>query len=203
MLRTLLVSAVVAAAGTSVLAAATDGFQAFTTEGARRIAVRAHPIKISDVALETSTGGRTSLGALRGRWLVVDFVYTRCPTFCTVLGGEFAQLQDRLATPIASGRVQLLSISFDPTHDSAHELASWLTRSGDRGAGWIAARPRDAAALDRVMQSFGIIVIPDDAGGYVHNASVQLVDPQGRLVEIVDAGDPAQVARAVLRRVGG
>ena len=96
-LRTLLVSLVLVAAGIGVLAGATDGFRAFTTETARRIAVREHPRVVPSLPLQTADGGRTRIGALHGRWVLVDFIYTRCETYCSVQGGEFARLQRQLA----------------------------------------------------------------------------------------------------------
>jgi protein SCO1/2 len=201
MLRTLLASALVCVAGACTLAAATDGFRAFTTETARRVAVRAHPVRLPDVALETASRERTSLAQWRGRWLVVDFVYTRCATLCTAQGAELAQLQDRLAAPIAHGRVQLLSLSFDPAHDAPDALAGYLRRSGDRGSGWVAARPIGASALERLLRAFGVVAIPDGADGFIHNVAIQLVDPQGRLVEILDGGDPASIASEVALRL--
>lgn len=201
MLRTLLASAAVALAGGIALAAATDGLQAFTTETARRVAVQRHPERVPDAALETDAGARIALADLRGRWLLVDFIYTRCATYCSALGGDFAQLQRRLAAPLAQRRVELVSISFDPTHDSPARLAAYLAHSGGRGSGWIAARPADAAGLERLMRAFGVVAVPDGAGGYVHNVAVHLVDPRGRLVEILDGGDPQRIEAALSRRL--
>lgn len=202
LLRTLLLSLALLLAGGVTLGAATDRFQAFTSEAARRLAVRRQPVPIAPVALQLQSGARTDFTAFRGKWLLVDFVYTRCPTYCLALGGEFAQLQDRLAGPIAQGKVQLLSISFDPRHDTPQQLADYLRRSRAREAGWLAARPLEARGLEQLEQSFGITVITDAAGGYTHNAAVHLVDPRGRLVEIFDLGDPALVAQTVQRRLG-
>jgi len=134
-LRTLLVSLLLAAAGIAVLAGATDGFQAFTTETARRIDIREQPRTVPPITLQTAAGTDTSFANLRGRWLLVDFIYTRCTTYCTVQGGEFAKLQHDLAVPIATGKLQLLSVSFDPAHDAPPQLADYQRRFGDRGAG--------------------------------------------------------------------
>lgn len=203
MLRTLLASAAVVLIGGAVFAAATDRFQAFTTETARRVAIRQHPVEIPAVTLETQTGELINLGELRGRWLLVDFIYTRCPSYCVALGSEFAQLQDRLAQPLAQDSLQLLSISFDPVHDTRQALASYLQRARHRGTGWNAARPVSAAGLHRIEQSFGLTVIPDTFGGYTHNVSIHLIDPRGRLVDIVDPGSPEHVAKWVLGHLGG
>lgn len=202
-LRTLLVSLGLLLAGAAALSAATDRFQAFTTETARRLAVRRHPVQIPPVALQIQSGSRISLADLHGKWLLVDFIYTRCPTYCVALGGEFAQLQDTLAQPLAQGKVQLLSISFDPLYDTPVQLTAYMQRSRDRGLGWIAARPVDPHGLVQLKEAFGITVIPDPAsGGYTHNAAIHLVDPAGRLVQIFDEDAPGLAGQTVLRRLG-
>lgn len=201
-LRTLLASCILLLLGGTVLTAATDGFRAFTTETARRVAVRRHPPQVPAVSLETQTGAQINLADLRGKWVLVDFIYTRCISYCQVLGGEFAQLQDQLAVPIAQDRLVLLSISFDPRHDTPAELAAYQERFRNRGAGWLAARPVRKDDLTQLLHTFGVTVIPDELGGYVHNTAITIVDPQGQLVQILDMGDPKTVAQAMLRNIG-
>ncbi len=198
-LRTLLASLVILVAGVAALAVATDGFRAFTSETARRIDVREHPRALPSTPLQTADGQTISFAELRGRWVLVDFVYTRCRTYCSIQGTEFAQMQQRLAAPIAADRVTLLSISFDPTRDNPAQLAAYQRRSGDRGAGWIAARPTSASGLRALMGVFGVTAISDGLGGYVHNSAIAVVDPQGRLIAIIDWDKPAEAERYVLR----
>lgn len=200
-LRTLLASVLLLAIGGFALSAATDRFRAFTSESARRIDARENTVAIPDVTLETASGTPIDLTDLRGKWLLVDFIYTRCQTYCSALGGEFAQLQDRLSVPLAQGSLQLLSISFDPDHDTPERLAAYLQRFRSRGPDWLAARPVSADGLRQLEQAFGIIVIPDELDGYTHNAAIHLVSPQGRLVDIMDLGAPDQVVSNVLRRL--
>jgi protein SCO1/2 len=200
-LRTSLASAALLLAGGVALAAATDGFQAFTTETARRVAVGRRPVDLPAVALESQSGMRFTLADLRGRWLLVDFIYTRCPTLCTVLGGDFAQLEQQLAGPIAQSKVQFLSISFDPAHDAPADLAAYVARFRGRGLGWQAARPVTGDGLRRLTAAFGITVIPDQRGGYTHNAAIHLVDPESRLVDIFDLGHLDQIRGTILRKL--
>lgn len=201
-LRALLASLLVLAAGIAALARATDGFRAYTSEAARRIAVREHPRSVPDVMLQTAEGREIRFDALRGRWWLVDFIYTRCTTYCSAQGGTFAQLQSALSAPIAAGDAGLLSVSFDPGHDDPARLAGYLQRSGDRGTGWIAARPMSAADLGLLLHAFGVTAVPDGLGGFVHNVAIAVVDPQGRLVDILDWDDPLAAARYVQARVG-
>lgn len=186
-------------AGVATLAGATDGFRAFTSEAARRIEVREHPRTLPPASLETALGSVIDLDSLRGQWLLVDFIFTRCTTYCSVQGRGFAQLQERLARPIAEGRVTLLSISFDPAHDGPPQLAAYLRHAGSRGTGWVAARPASASDLEALMHAFGVTAVPDGIGGYVHNAAISVVDPRGRLVAITDWDTPVVAERYVQR----
>lgn len=200
-LRTLLASLLILASGLAILGFATDGFRAFTTESARRVAVREHPRAIPNVVLQTANGQQLDFATLRGRWLLVDFIYTRCMTYCSVQGSEFARLQKRLAAPIKRDKVALLSISFDPAHDDPARLFAYKQRSGDDGAGWIAARPQNAADLASLRRVFGVTVVADGLGGFVHNAAIAVVNPAGRLVAIRDWNKPRAAANYVRARL--
>lgn len=196
-LRTLLASSVILAAGVATLHHTTDGFRSFTAESARRLAVARTPEPVPAIALERSDGSHLSLDTERGRWLVVDFIYTHCATQCTLQGMVFARMQDSLSAEIADGSVRLLSLSFDPTRDDPAALRGYLTAHGAQSPGWQAARPVDAANLATMRERFGLIVIPDQAGGFEHNAATMIIDPAGRLVNIRDWNDDAGTVRFI------
>jgi protein SCO1/2 len=198
-LRTSSASVALVVAGAALLAGATDGFRAFTSEAARRVAVHERPVTVPPVALETQSGDRIDLAELRGKWLLVEFIYTRCQTLCLSLGSEFARLEGALARPIASDQLRLLSLSFDPSSDTPRELAAYLERFHRRGPGWLAARPTNEAGLIALKRRFGLTVVPDGLGGYIHNAGIHLVDPQGLIVEILDAGAPDAIVQSLHR----
>ncbi len=200
-LRTSSASVALVLAGVALVADATDGFQAFTSEAARRVAVHERTVMVPPVALETEAGARINLAELRGQWLLVDFIYTGCQTLCLALGSDFARLEDGLARPIATGRVRLLSISFDPSHDSPRELAAYLERFHRSGPGWLALRPTNETGLVALKRRFSVTVVPDGLGGYIHNTGIHIVDPQGRIVDILDSGAPDAIVQK-LRQFG-
>src|SRR5690606_9315574 len=103
--RTVLASACVVAAGVAAAHTATDGFQAYTLESARRLEALRSPAPVPRLALELDDGRTQGLDAIAARVLLVDFVYTRCDSYCSVLGAVFTRLQERLAPEIASGAV--------------------------------------------------------------------------------------------------
>lgn len=197
-MRSTLAALLVAALGASTLWWATDGLRAFTSEGARRLAVREHPRPAPDVLLEDAQGRRFRLSALRGRPVLVDFIYTRCPTVCVAAGGTLEQLSARLARhgePVADSPL-LLSISFDP-RDTRARLADYAQRFHARGRRWRIVRPVEAADLRALLEAFGVVVIPDGRGGFQHNAALHLLDRRGRLARILDLDDRAATLQAL------
>jgi len=200
--RTALAACLVSAAGLAIAYAATDGFTAFTLESARRLAATRAPVPVPNLALDMADGGRSRLGALPGRVLLVDFIYTDCPTLCTTLGSVYARLQVQLLPEIASGEVRLLSISFDPARDGPRELRAYRARFTRDPAGWMLGRPAEAGDLSRWLDAFGVVVIPDGLGGYVHNAAVHVVGEDRRVRAILDLEDSDHIVVAVRTALG-
>jgi protein SCO1/2 len=199
--RTAVAAALVFAAGLAVAHTATDGFQAFTLESARRLHALTARAPVPDLALDLADGGRTRLSEVPGQVLLVDFVYTNCPTYCAVLGSVYSQLREHLADEIVAGKVRLVSISFDPARDGPAELRAYRARYGD-STGWDLARPAHPAELERWLKAFGVVVIPDGMGGYTHNAAVHVVGPDRRLVAILGLEDIDGIVAAARKQAG-
>jgi protein SCO1/2 len=183
--------------GSAVLWQATDGLQALTTESARRLAVERAPRTLHDPLLQDQFGRGFRLSDYRGRRLLVQFIFTRCATLCLALGDDFARIAQALPPDRLGRDVSLVSISFDPAHDGVEQLADYAARFGADGEGWRMARIADAAELPRLLDDFGVVVIPDPDFGFQHNAAQHLVDPAGRLARIFDYGDPQAGLRAL------
>lgn len=176
----------------------TDGLNAFTTEGARRHQVSHLPRELPDVALTDQEGKTFMLSDLRGRRLVVDFIYTRCPTVCRALGGGFQRLQAYQGGSGQGDDFLLLSISFDFDRDGVEDLARYASRYGADPDRWRIARVDSSAGLDALLQAFGITVIPDRFGGFEHNAALHIVSRDGKLVRILDYADDPRVREQLL-----
>jgi protein SCO1 len=188
------ISATVAALVVSValLIAATDGFHAVTSEGARRWSIAQSPRPLPAVTLEDQDGRFFHLNDLAGRLVLVEFIYTRCPTICLAAGDTFAGLTRQLAKPLAGGEVTLLSISFDP-EDDRQGLANYAAAHGADGRRWRVVRPINQVELERLLATCDVVVIPDGEGGFIHNAGVYVVDRRGRLSSVLDLGPPKEL----------
>jgi len=205
MLRTATLSLVLALFGWASASWLTQDFQVWTAEGARRLSVIERPVPAPAAVLAGPGLTQPSLPTWltgTGEITIVAFFYTRCPTVCTALGSAFQQLQQSIAASPGDG-VRLLTVSFDPVHDDAARLQQYASqRRADPGR-WQVATVPDAAQLQRLLDAFQVVVIPDGLGGYEHNAALLIVDERGRLVRIFDVTDhdtALAYARAIARR---
>lgn len=188
-LITLLAALLVLSAGLVVSYRATDGFEAFTLESARRVQAMRSPQLIGSLPLQLAEGHKRTLSDWQGRYVLVDFIFTRCTTLCTAMGSGYARLQQSLASEIESDKVRLLTVSIDPGRDRLSDLAEYRLRYTRNISGWDIGRPRDEQVLAKWLTSFGVVAIPEPLAGIAHNAAIHVVAPDGRLVAIYDLGD--------------
>jgi len=201
-MRTLFSSVAVAAACFAAIWAQTDGLEAFTSESKRRLSISRQPRPVVAVEFQTQRSETLGWDAFRGRYVIADFIYTRCGSVCHALGIEFSQIQKQAADLIADGQLHLLSVSFDAANDTPAQLGGYLARFGGDPGSWTAARVLDARGERRLFEQFGIVVLPDGAGGYAHNAALHLISPDGELMQVVDYGESDELI-AWLRRGAG
>lgn len=187
------------ALGLGMLGLASDGFAALTTESARRAEALRDAPAMPRISIETMASSIEPLPAA-SRATVVEFIYTTCPDICQAAGAEMAQLRDRLATGPLAGRVRLVSLSFDPARDDPAQMADYARWHEADGAVWTVARPADARDLPRLLDAYGVTVIPDRIGGLTHNTALHVLTPSGRLAAILDMDD-LDGAEAALARV--
>ena len=168
----------------AVLSYSTNGFTTFTYEAARRADVVESPVTLSNWQLEDGSGNLVGLHDFGDGLLLVDFIYTRCPTVCRALGSRYSQLQASIdSDPERS--VTLLSVSIDPDFDTPGQLQNYRQRHGGQSGSWRVARPQDTSNLQQLKDDTGIRVIPDGWGGFAHSESVHVIQ-DGRLVGILD-----------------
>ena len=196
-LRTGVASLVICASGGALGWHLTDGFRAFTSEQARRSAVARSPRVIPAAALEDQNGRSFTFAAYQGRPVAVDFVYTQCQSLCSLLSAGFQRLDGVERTREADGRLQLVSISFDP-RDTPDRLREYASHYGADGKNWRFARVKDGRELAALLQAFGVVVIADGRGDFQHNAAIHLLAADGRLTRVMDAtAEPQHVIRAI------
>jgi protein SCO1 len=173
---------------------------------ARPVAEGVHILAPGDqvpaTALVDHKGAPVSLTTWTGHAGVVTFIYTRCPLpdFCPLMDRRFGEIQEAAAAdPALAGRVQLLSVSFDPDFDTPAVLAAHAARVS-AGQGWrFATAP--AAVVDRFAAEFGVNVIREADATITHNLRTVVVGPDGRVAAAYSGNDwTAAALVADLRR---
>src|SRR5262249_51958455 len=89
--------------------------------------------EVSDFTLIDQQNRAIRLSRQRGRVVVIDFIYTRCPLpeVCPRLSANFARLQRRFGR-----RIPLLSITIDPQFDTPPVLAAYAKIWGADHDNW-------------------------------------------------------------------
>jgi len=150
---------------------------------------------VPNFELTNQGGRRITFQQYRGRVLLVTFIYTRCPfpDYCPRVSSQFAEVNRQLeADATLSGKTHLLSISFDPAHDTAKVLQTYgLTWAGSKQPGffdhWEFAAP-PSAELPEMANFFGL-TYTQDGGVITHSLSTAVIGPDGKIFAWYHGGD--------------
>jgi protein SCO1/2 len=151
--------------------------------------------EVPDFHLTNQDGKRVSLAQYRGKVLLLSFIYTRCPfpDYCPRVTANFAEIYKKLsADPDLAGRTHLLSVSFDPEHDSPkvlREYAFSVTHTHDSGIfkRWEFAAP-SASDLPKIAEFFALTYKPE-TGLITHDLSTTVVAPDGKIARWYHGSD--------------
>jgi protein SCO1/2 len=141
--------------------------------------------EVPDFTMTTEDGTTQALRDLRGNVVVLTFIYTRCPLpdFCPLMDRKFADLAAAVAAvPERARHVRLISLSFDPEHDTPEVLRKHARTQGAQPPLWtFAVAAHDQLA--RVAPGLGLTYGPT-ANEIIHNLSTAVIDPAGNLVSL-------------------
>jgi len=149
---------------------------------------------VPDFFFTNQNGNHVSLKQYRGKVLLVTFIYSRCPfpDFCPRMSSNFAEIYKQLATNSALAGTHLLSISFDPEHDTPKVLRDYgfsvaHTREPALFSRWEFAAPA-ASDLPKIADFFALTIKPE--GGLItHNLSTAVIGPDGKIVKWYHGSD--------------
>jgi protein SCO1/2 len=150
-------------------------------------------IEVPEVSLQDQDGEPIEFyrDLVKGKVVVLSFIYTTCSTVCTPIGFQLAALQRMLkAEPDID--CEIVSISVDPVTDTPQRLKAW-SRKFNPAPGWTfvtGSKPE----VDRLLKALSVFVpdfadhspvvlIGNDSSGQWTRASG--LAPPGRLMEIV------------------
>lgn len=133
--------------------------------------------KAPDFVLLNQDGNRFDSTTLRGKVVVLNFIFTTCTDVCPLFTANFAQLQRALKNT-HSANVFLISITTDPEIDSPKVLKAYAQRYQADFQNW-AFLTGSEAQLRPVWKDFGVRVIKKGRGLVQHTSLTTVIDGQG------------------------
>ena len=123
----------------------------------------------------------------RGKSVLLTFIYTRCPLldFCPLMTRNFAQIEQALAEnqPVYQ-KTYLLSINFDPQHDTPAALRTYAESQAYRDNP-VNFRHWEFAILPSEQREevarFLALTYSEQQDQIIHSLSTAIISPNGKL----------------------
>jgi protein SCO1/2 len=130
-----------------------------------------------DFALQDADGHATSLRDLRGKVVVLYFIYASCPDVCPLLSEKIAGIQQQIDTTPMRDIVKFVAITTDPVrggYGPAHgfDPVNWrfLTSGADH-----------PTATRELAKAYGLEFTPMGDGTLMHGLVTHVIDKSGNL----------------------
>lgn len=160
--------------------------------------------KVPDFTFVNQDGKRLRLSQLRGKAVLLTFIYTRCPLpdYCIRMSSNFADVAKELKQqPTIYDKFEQLSISFDPRYDTPKVLRQY----GSNYAGavdpqfthwqFVTSTPQE---IKKMADFFGLAYMPE-GGQIVHSLRTAVIAPNGTIADLYNGNDwkPTEAADAL------
>lgn len=156
--------------------------------------------EVPNVVLVDQEGRRFALRDLRGKTVLVSFIYTSCPDVCPVMFHAVTEVQKRVQAD-GRGDVVTVFVTTDPEIDSPQVLKAYaLRRSADPAATYLLTGTPDE--LRAVWSAFGVKVKRRARGLVDHTPLTVLIDARGVMRYRYLSGFPdTEIVAADVRKV--
>ena len=132
---------------------------------------------VSNLEFTNQFGKKVSFADLKGKIIVLDFFFTRCPSICPRLAKAMKKLQNSFVKN--DSIVQFISVSVDPVHDSVPELRKWAERFNvDPDSWWVVTGNRDSIYHFAINEIKADIADSNVDTAFIHTENFFLLDKQ-------------------------
>ncbi|MCU0793714.1 MAG: SCO family protein [Opitutaceae bacterium] len=146
-----------------------------------RAAYREVGENLPDFALYDQTGSVVSAAKWRGKQIMLNFIFTRCPvaTMCPAATAKMMETQ-ALAKEAGVPNLELVSITLDPEYDTPGVLKEYADARGIDTSNFSFLTGPEGAIKD-LFRQFGILT--EMKGGVLsHTLATLLINEQGKIV---------------------
>ncbi|QRM34684.1 SCO family protein [Microvirga sp. VF16] len=136
-----------------------------------------------DFALQDANGKAYRLSDLRGKVVVLHFIYVGCTDVCPLHAELIAQIQEMINSTPMRNQVQFLSITTDPERDTPDILRAYGESRGLKLDNWAFLTTTPGMAEDatrKLAEQFGHKFTKTDDGMQMHGVVTHVIDREGR-----------------------
>ena len=154
------------------------------------------PKAAPELKLNNSLGEAVDLAQLKGKAVLVTFIYTHCPDICPLIVSHLKTAQAELGEK--AKEMQIIAVSTDPRGDTPKAVKAFLAEHGMTGRMQYLIGNR--AELGQVWTDWNIVAKPDKAGRDLveHSALIYGIAADGKVTTLYPANfDPAQIVHDV------
>jgi protein SCO1/2 len=134
-----------------------------------------------------------------GQWLLIYFGYTFCPDACPTALSAISEALDEIG-PLAD-RFQPIFITVDPERDTPPVLADYVKAFHPRLIGLGGSAPQVAAAARDFHVFYQVRQLGNDEYAIDHSSYIYVVDPDGKVAELITGNMPGHPVAAELKRL--
>ena len=147
-------------------------------------------VVLDNFVLTDQNGKRLAFSKLRGKPVVINFMYTSCPDVCPLLTASLKIVREHMK-PAEARDIRFLSITTDPEVDTPKVLKAYSRRHQADAAHW-SWLTGEARELAPVWQAFGVSVQRLARGLIEHTTLTVVADANGymRFAYFGSAPDP-------------
>ena len=135
--------------------------------------------QVSDYKFIDSEGRAVRFAELRGKPLVVNFVYTGCFQVCPTATQFLASAVKEAERSLGPGTFRVATIGFNLPFDSPGAMNEFGRKYAIASPNWVLLTPQ-SDSLAALVADFGFRY-EATAAGFDHLLQVSIVDPQGRI----------------------
>jgi len=132
-----------------------------------------------DFSFLDQDGKRLTLAQLRGKPLLVNFIYTGCFRICPTSSRALRKAVDAMRDRFGVDQFTVVSIGFNQPTDTPLALRAFAAQQRIDDPNWEFLSP-DAAAVPALAREFGFSYLATPLG-FDHTLQVSILDAQGRI----------------------
>lgn len=131
--------------------------------------------KVKNIPFVNQLGDSVSLDDLKGKILVIDFFFSRCPSICPGLAQSMKKLQTSYVKN--PGIVHFISISVDPEYDSIPQLRKFADRFDINHDNWWFVSGNKKEIYDFAIQELKASIADTNVDtAFIHTENFFLLD---------------------------